>query len=71
MILSFDSPESSTIVRVNYDDESQIMIVEFKSSGQYHYFDVPLHVFEAMQNSSSRGQFLSQEIKNRYRYSRA
>jgi hypothetical protein len=28
-----DTPESSTIVRIGYDEEAQTMTVEFKSSG--------------------------------------
>jgi len=71
MIDWFESPESSTIVRVGHDDESQLLIVEFKTTGVYHYYDVPQHVFEAMRSASSRGQFLAQEVKNRYRYARA
>lgn len=71
MIDFFDSPESSTIVRVGFDDEASILIVEFKATGTYHYFDVPQHVYEAMQASPSRGQFLAQSVKGRYRYSRA
>jgi hypothetical protein len=71
MIDFFESPESSTIVRVSFDDESLILTVEFKTTGIYHYFDVPLHVFEAMRVAPSRGQFLAQNVKQRYRYSRA
>jgi hypothetical protein len=70
MIDSFDTPESSTIVRVTYDSEQQILKVEFKN-GDYVYYDVPEYVFEGMRNAPSKGQYLAQEIKGRYRYSRA
>ncbi|HDS1201893.1 TPA: KTSC domain-containing protein [Shewanella algae] len=70
MIDWFESPESSTIVRVGYDDESSILIVEFKTTGTYNYFDVPHHIFERMRNAPSRGSFLAQEVKNTYRYAR-
>lgn len=70
MVDWFECPESSTIVRVGHDGESSILMVEFKQS-TYHYFDVPSHVFEAMRSAPSKGQFLAQEVKNRYRYSRA
>ena len=71
MIDSFECPESSTIVRVGFDDEASILIVEFKTSGTYHYFDVPQHVYESMRAAPSRGQFLAQNLKGQYRYSRA
>jgi hypothetical protein len=71
MISWFESPESSTIVRVGFDDEASILIVEFQKTGTYHYFDVPQHVYEAMDAAPSRGQFLAQNVKGQYRYSRA
>lgn len=70
MIDSFDTPQSSTIVRVAYDGDQQILNVEFKNGG-YIYYDVPEYVFEGMRNAPSKGQYLAQEIKGRYRYSRA
>lgn len=71
MIEFFETPESSTIVRVGFDDEALILIVEFKTTGTYHYFDVPQHVYEAMRGAPSRGQYLAQNVKGTYRYSRA
>lgn len=70
MIDALDTPESSTIVRLEYDDESLILRVEFKA-GSYNYFDIPPHLYEAMKGASSKGQFLAQNIKGVYRYSRA
>ena len=70
MLDSFDTPQSSTIVRVTYDSDQQILNVEFKN-GNYVYYDVPEQVFEGMRSAPSKGQYLAQEIKGRYRYSRA
>lgn len=66
-----DTPESSTIARIGYDDESLTLSVEFKTSGLYNYFDVPPQVFEGMRDAPSRGQYLAQQVKGNYRYARA
>jgi hypothetical protein len=66
-----DTPESSTIVRIGYDEEAQTMTVEFKSSGTYTYFDVPGQLFEGIRHAPSKGQFLAQQVKGSYRYARA
>lgn len=66
-----ETPESSTIIRFVYDESTQIMSVEFKHGGTYNYFDVPQHLFEAMRQTPSKGQFLAQSIKGSYRYARA
>jgi hypothetical protein len=65
-----DTPESSNIARFGYDENNQVLGVEFKSGGTYHYFDVPENVFGQMKNASSKGQFLAQNIKGTYRYAR-
>ena len=66
-----DTPESSNIARFGYDEGSSILVVEFKNGGTYNYYDVTQAVFEQMRNASSKGQFLAQNIKGRYRYARA
>ncbi len=65
-----DSPESSNITRFGYDQDHQILAVEFNRGGTYNYFDVPEHVFEQMRMASSKGQFLAQSVKGVYRYAR-
>jgi hypothetical protein len=67
----FETPESSTIARIGYDAEALMMIVEFKTSGTYNYFDVPPPIFEGLRNAPSKGQYLAQQVKGRYRYAKA
>ncbi len=66
-----ETPESSNIARIGYDESSQILTVEFINSGTYNYFDVPEATFEQMKAASSKGQYLAQNIKGVYRYARA
>lgn len=66
-----DTPESSNIARFAYDDIGYVLKVEFKNGGLYDYFDVQPHIFEAMCNAPSKGQYLAQQIKGTYRYARA
>jgi hypothetical protein len=71
MVEWIETPESSTIMRIGYDNVSQIMTVEFKNSGTYNYFDVQPHMFEGIRNAPSKGQYLAQQVKGTYRYARA
>lgn len=66
-----ETPESSNIVRFAYDAQTQILAVEFKNGGTYNYFDISEAVFEQMKTAPSKGQFLAQQIKGKYRYARA
>jgi hypothetical protein len=65
-----ETPESSNIARFGYDEENNVLRVEFTSGGTYDYFDVPKQVFEGMKSASSKGQYLAQQIKGNYRYAR-
>jgi uncharacterized protein len=65
-----ESVESSTILSIGYDPNSEILEVEFKNGGTYQYFNVPTIVYDGLMESSSKGQFLHFNIKNSFPYSR-
>lgn len=62
--------DSSTISRMAYDEARRVLCVEFKNGSRYEYYDVPASVFQQMKAAESKGQFLSVNIKGRYRYAR-
>lgn len=59
---------SSTILSVGYDNDSQILEVEF-NTGLYQYYDVPEYIFDEFINSGSLGSYLHSNIKGHYSYS--
>ncbi|WP_268224515.1 KTSC domain-containing protein [Sinomicrobium oceani] len=61
---------SSNIASIGYDADSQTLEIEFLNGGIYQYFDVPQSVHEELMNASSHGQYLAQNIKGVYRYSK-
>lgn len=65
------TPDSSTIARYKYDERGHVLTIEFKNGGIYNYYDVPQVIYEQMNAASSKGQFLAQNIKGKYRYARA
>jgi hypothetical protein len=58
--------ESSVIKRIGYDEETQILAVEFKNNKTYCYADVPKDMFDAFVNAGSIGMFFSENIKDEY-----
>ncbi|MFA6087240.1 KTSC domain-containing protein [Mucilaginibacter sp.] len=61
---------SSNIASIGYDERTETLEVEFLNGGVYQYFDVPKHIYNEMMGASSHGQYLAQNIKGRYRYSK-
>ena len=59
---------SSNIISVGYDQQSNILEVEFSSGEVYQYFDVPEHLYNGLMGAPSRGKFLDDYIKYSYRY---
>lgn len=62
--------DSSNVAAVGYDEDSQTLQVEFNNGATYQYFDVPIGVFEGLRDAASVGQYLNQQVKGIYRYSR-
>lgn len=61
---------SSNIASIGYDNESQTVEIEFLNGGVYQYFDVPSHVYQELIDAASHGQYLAQNIKGVYRFSK-
>jgi hypothetical protein len=65
-----ETPDSSTIARFQYDENTAVLTVEFKKGSRYDYYDVPLNVFDSMKAAASKGQYLAQNVKGKFRYAR-
>jgi len=69
-IMNRQSVSSSNIASIGYDDNSQTLEVEFLNGSVYHYFDVPQHIYDGLISADSHGQYLAQNVKGAYRYSK-
>ena len=61
---------SSNIASIGYDETSQTLEIEFLNGGVYQYFDVPNNIYVGIMGADSHGQYLAQNIKGYYRYSK-
>lgn len=61
--------ESSNVVSIGYDAETETLEVEFHSGNVYQYRDVPEVVFRDFMSTSSKGRFFSQDIRGQYPHS--
>ena len=53
---------------MNYDADKHTLRVFFISGSVYDYKNVPLKVYEQMRQAASKGTFLNQVIKARFRF---
>lgn len=58
--------DSSNLKSVGYDEARGILAVEFQSGAIFHYYQVPLHVFEDMGSADSRGRYYAKEIRGKF-----
>jgi hypothetical protein len=61
---------SSNLASVGYDSETQTLRVEFNSGGIYEYYNVPEAEYQGLMNASSKGSYLHQNIRDRYRFTK-
>jgi hypothetical protein len=66
-----ECPESSSIARIGYDSEANVLAVGFRRGDTYNYLEVPEAVFERMECAESKGRYLVNHIKGTFPYQRA
>jgi hypothetical protein len=54
---------SSNLKSVGYDEDSNILEIEFLSGGIYQYFNVPHNVHAGLMNASSHGTYFDRSVK--------
>jgi len=59
--------DSSVIASIGFDEEKNLLEVEFQSGRLYHYFLVPRAEFEALREAESIGVHFNQRIRPRFR----
>lgn len=57
------SVSSSDVLSVGYEEENQILEVEFVKGGIYQYHGVSIDIYEGLMNAGSKGTYLHQNIK--------
>ena len=68
--MSWIDVNSSTLLRIRYDEKTSTLEIEFKGGRVYQYFDVPKPIFEALLQAGSKGEFFHGQIKGQFRYAR-
>lgn len=65
-----NTPESSNIAAVRYDEDTQRLEVDFKNGGAtYEYYKVPKDVAEGFEKAESAGKYFHANIvKGGYEY---
>jgi hypothetical protein len=62
------SVSSSNLRSVGYDENNQVLEIEFQSGSVYEYFDVPQAVYAGLMNAPSKGAYLNDNIRPTYRF---
>lgn len=59
--------DSTVILALGYDPESQILEVVFHTGRTYRYFRVPPEAYEKLRRAESIGGYFNRKIRPRYR----
>lgn len=59
---------SSNLLTAGYDAAAQVMEIEFQNGSIYQYFEVPEQVYQGLLTAESKGQYLHDQVFNRFRF---
>jgi hypothetical protein len=62
--------ESTTLLKVSYDDARELLQLEFCSRAVYQYFSVLAAVHQSLLDALSKGRYFNQFIRNRFPHRR-
>lgn len=64
----FVPPHSSHVNEVEWDDESEDLIVTWDSGDRTKYLNVPRATYRALTQAGSVGAFIARQIKDRFMF---
>lgn len=59
---------STVIAKIAYDEENEILMIEFQSGKIYYYLDVPKGVYLTLKTTRSKGGYFNRYIKGNYEF---
>ena len=60
--------QSSNLLSVGYDSDTQTLEIEFRDGGIYQYYGVPEMVYRQLLTATSHGKFFHAHIRDVYHY---
>lgn len=64
--MEMQSVDSSAILEIGYDECKQQMKIKFKQGKVYDFCQVPKHIFQGLLESSSKGTYYNNHIRDNY-----
>lgn len=66
-MITHDTPTSTNISRLKYDDQIGTLYIEFRSGKEYKYEGVDYETWNNFISAPSAGQYFNSVIKNRFK----
>ena len=60
--------ESSHLKEIGYEEDVEVMDIQFHNGSVYRYFDVQKDVYDALMNDVSPGTFFHRHVRGWYEY---
>jgi len=60
--------KSTNIKKASYNEETEVLTVQFKTGKRYEYLDVPPNLWDKFMAAKSQGSFFHKEIRRKFEY---
>ncbi len=58
---------SSNIEKIGYDENTALLVIQFKDGSAYEYYEVPQYEYDGLIGAESHGKYAHQNIYKKYR----
>jgi hypothetical protein len=65
-----ETPDSTAIRAIRYDEERQRLLVRFIDGDEYAYVGVPGEVHRSFVDAESKGRFFAEAIRGKFPYNK-
>jgi lysyl-tRNA synthetase class 2 len=65
-----ETPESTAIRAIRYDESRQRLLVRFIDGDEYAYVGVPGEVHRSFADAESKGRFFAEQVRGKYPYNK-
>lgn len=69
-MIEMNPVESSNIQAVGYDQDKEVLVIDFNSGTTYEYKNVPFDIFQGLMDADSVGSYFHKNVRTTYEYSK-
>ena len=60
--------DSVAISKAKFNREDNLLTLKFKNLSEYDYYNVPLHIFDGLRDTESKGRYINKYVIGEFKF---